>query len=82
VFPYTANEMAVRIQYRCMVPIYLFPERKPVGVIIYYNVLSPNIHIHVPVSDLYIAKIDLPILLQSNRQIDPGNTVYKSLTET
>ena len=36
-----------------------------------YNVLSPNFHIHVSVSDLYIPRIGRPI---------PG--IYKSLTDT
>jgi hypothetical protein len=35
--------------------------------------LSPNFHIHVFVSDLYIPTIGLPILLQENMWIDPGN---------
>jgi hypothetical protein len=38
-----------------------------------YNVLSPNFHIHVSVSELYIPRIDLPVLLQPNRQTDRGN---------
>jgi hypothetical protein len=38
-----------------------------------YNVLSPNFHIHVSVSDLYIPRIGLPILLQPIRQTDHGN---------
>jgi hypothetical protein len=37
-----------------------------------YNVLSPKLHIHVSVSDLYSPKINLPILLQENKWIDPG----------
>ncbi len=37
------------------------------------NVLSPNFHIRVSVSKLYIPRIGLPILLQANRQTDPGN---------
>jgi hypothetical protein len=28
--------------------------------------LSPNVHIHVSVSDLYIPMIGLPVLLQEN----------------
>jgi hypothetical protein len=35
-------------------------------------VLSPNSYIHVSVSDFYIPMISLPILLQQNRQADPG----------
>jgi hypothetical protein len=38
-----------------------------------YYVLNPNFHIHV-VIDLFIPTIGLPILLQPNRQTDPGNT--------
>jgi hypothetical protein len=34
---------------------------------------SPNFHINVSVSDLYIPTIDLPILLQEKTWIDPGN---------
>ncbi len=44
----------------------LFPKQN-------YNVLSPNFHIHVSVSDLYIPWIGLPIFLQPIRQTDPGN---------
>jgi hypothetical protein len=35
---------------------------------------SPNFHIHVSVSDLYISPIDLPILLKVNMWTDPGIT--------
>jgi hypothetical protein len=34
---------------------------------------SPNFHIHVSVSNLYIPMIGLPILLQENMWTDPGN---------
>jgi hypothetical protein len=34
---------------------------------------SPNFYIHVSVSDLYIPRIGLPILLQENMWTDPGN---------
>ncbi len=37
------------------------------------NVLSPRFHINVSVRDLYVPSIDLPVLLQPNRQTDPGN---------
>jgi hypothetical protein len=52
----------------------IFPEKELSG-------LSPNFHIHVSVSDLYIPMIGLPILLQENMLTDPGN-IYKSLTDT
>jgi hypothetical protein len=41
--------------------------------------LSPNFHIHVFVSDLYITTIDQPILLQENMWTILG--IYKSLTD-
>jgi hypothetical protein len=44
-------------------PNYLLPEKKQ-------RDLSPNFHIHVSVSDLYIPTIGPPIFLQQNRQID------------
>ncbi len=44
--------------------------------------LSPNFHIHVSVSNLQIPTIGLPVLLQENMWTDPGNTLYKSLTDT
>ncbi len=44
----------------------IFPEKE-------LRRLSPNFHIHVSVSDLYISTIGLPILLQENMWTDPGN---------
>jgi hypothetical protein len=35
--------------------------------------ISPNFHIHVSVSDLYIPRIGLPVLLQENMWTDFGN---------
>jgi hypothetical protein len=32
--PYTANEGPVRIQYQCLVPIYVFPEMKLCSLVI------------------------------------------------
>jgi hypothetical protein len=43
----------------------IFPEKEMRG-------LSPNFHIHVSVSDLYIPTISL---LQENMWTDPGNTI-------
>jgi hypothetical protein len=75
---YTSNEGRARIQYECLVPIYVFPEMKLLGLVVskielFSNVLSPNFHIHVSVQNLYIPMIGLTILLQPNRQTDPGN---------
>jgi hypothetical protein len=44
----------------------IFPEKELRG-------LSPNFHIHVSVSDLYIPTIDLAILVLENMWTDPGN---------
>jgi hypothetical protein len=51
----------------------IFPEKE-------YRDLSPNFHIHVSVSDLYILTIGLPILLEEICR--PILGLYKSLTET
>ncbi len=48
-------------EWNCSAP--LFPKQN-------YNVLPPNFHIHVFVSDLYIPKIGLQ---GTNRQTNPGN---------
>jgi hypothetical protein len=44
----------------------IFPEKELCG-------LSPNFHIYVSVSNLYIPRIGLPILLQENMWTDSGN---------
>jgi hypothetical protein len=78
-FAHTANEGTVRIQNKCLVPIYVFLEMKLCALRTShlqkknYDVLSPNFHNHVSVSGLYIPRIGLPILLQPIRQTDPGN---------
>jgi hypothetical protein len=51
----------------------IFPEKELRGHI-------PNFHIHLSVSDLFIPKIDLPILLQEI--CGPILGISKSLTET
>jgi hypothetical protein len=51
----------------------IFPEKELRGH-------SPNFHIHVSVSDLYIPTTDLPILLQ--KICGPILGIYKSLTDT
>jgi hypothetical protein len=47
----------------------------PIYVFLFWELhgLSPNFHIHVSVSDLYIPRIGPHISLQQNRQTDPGN---------
>ncbi len=74
---HTTMEGAVRIQYKCLVPIYVFPEMKLRAALLFpkqnCNIMCPNFHIHVSVSNLYIPRIGLPILLQPNRQTNHGN---------
>ncbi len=53
----------------------IFPEKELLGH-------SPNFHIQVSVSDLYIPTIDLPILLQEMYICAPILGIYKSLTDT
>ena len=50
-------------------------KENPIYVFLFWELpgLSPNFHIHVSVSDLYIPRISLHILLQPNRKTDPVN---------
>ncbi len=63
---YTANKELVRIHYKCLVPIYVFPAMKLLFPKQNYNVLSPSSYTHIAVGDLYISRIGLPILLLGN----------------
>jgi hypothetical protein len=61
-------------------PYFIFPENfthleNPIYVFLFWELrsLSPNFHIHVSVSDLYIPRIGPHISLQQNRQTDLGN---------
>ncbi len=69
----TANEGPVRIQYKYLVPIYVFPKMKLLLPKQNYNVLSPSSCTHISVRDLYKSRFGLPILLQENMWTDPGN---------
>jgi hypothetical protein len=64
---YTANEGLVRIQYKCLVPIYVFLEIKLFFPKLNYNVLSPSSYTQISVRDLYISRIGLPILLHEKK---------------
>jgi hypothetical protein len=55
------------------IPKQIFPEKE-------FRGLSPNFHIHVSVSDLYIPTIGLYILLEEICK--PILGIYKSLTDT
>jgi hypothetical protein len=59
----TANEGPAKIQYKCLVSIYVFSEMKLLYPTQNYNVLSPGSYTHISVRDLYISRIGLPILL-------------------
>jgi hypothetical protein len=56
----------VRIQYKCLIPIYVFSELELLFPKQNYNVLSLSSFTHISVRDLYISRISLPILLQGN----------------
>ncbi len=57
---HTAKEGSERIQYKCLVPIYVFPEMKLLFPKQNYNVLSLSSFTHISVRDLYISRIGLP----------------------
>ncbi len=81
--PCTANEGPVRIQYKCLVPIYVLPEMNLLFPKQNYNVLSPSSYAHISMRDLYISRIGLPplpILLQEICGLILG--IYKALTDT
>ncbi len=50
-------------------------KENPIYVFLFWELhgLSPNIHIHLSVCDLYILRIGSHISVQQNRQTDPGN---------
>ncbi len=80
----TANEGTMRIQYKCLVPIYVFPEMKlllPISKTeLYSSVLSPSCYTHTSVRDLYISG---SVFLFCCREIcGPILGIYKSLTDT
>ncbi len=56
-------------------PIYVFPKKE-------LPLLSPNFHIHVSVSDLYIPRIGPHTIFSCSRIGRPIIGVYNSLTDT
>ncbi len=50
-------------------------KENPIYVFLFWELrgLSPNFHIHVSVSDLYIPRIRPHISLEQNMQTDPGD---------
>jgi hypothetical protein len=67
-----ANEGPVRIQYKCLVSVYVFPEIILLFPKKNYNVMSPSSYT-LSARALNISRIGLPILLQGNMWTDPGN---------
>ncbi len=49
-----ANERRMRIQYKCLVPIYVFPEIKLLFPRQKYNVLSPSSYTEIYMWEIYI----------------------------
>jgi hypothetical protein len=78
---HTVNEGPVRIQYKCLVPIYVFPEMKLLFPKQNYNVLSPSSYTHISVRDLYFfPRLVYPFCC---REIcGPILGIYKSITDT
>jgi hypothetical protein len=76
----TANEGPMKIQYKYLVLIYVFPEMKLLFPKQNYNVLSPSSYTLVSVRDLYISRIGLLILLQEISGRILG--IFKLLTDT
>ena len=79
---HTANEGPVRIQYKCLVPIYVFPEMKLLFPKQNYNVLSPSSYTHIQyLWEIYI--FPGSVSLFCCREIcGPILGIYKSLTDT
>jgi hypothetical protein len=75
-----ANEGLVRINYKCLVPIYVFSEMKLLFPQQNYNILSSSSYIHISVKDLYISRSGLPILLEEICR--PILGLYKLHTDT
>ncbi len=75
----TANEGPVRIQYKCVVPIYVFPEMKLLFSKQNYNVSFPQV-LHLYICERFIYFQDRPAYYNA------GNMwtileIYKSLTD-
>jgi hypothetical protein len=54
---HTANEGPVRIQYKGLVPMYVFTEMKLLFPKQNYYVLSPSSYTHISVRDLNVSRI-------------------------
>jgi len=79
---YTANEGPMRIQYKCLVPIDVFPEIKLTFPKHNYNALSPSSYTHISVRDLYTVFPGSVCLFCCRKICRPILGIYKSLTDT
>ncbi len=80
---HTANEGLVRIQYKCLVPIYVFPDMNGAASLFLkqnYNDLSPDSYTHISVRDIYFSWTGLSIFL--SQICGMILEIYKSLTDT
>jgi hypothetical protein len=78
---YTANEGPVRIRYKCLVPIYVFPEMKLLFPKQNCNVLSPKF-IHSYIYKRFIYFRDLSAYSSVGKYGGAILAIYKSLTDT
>ncbi len=77
----TANEGPARIQCKCMVPIYVFPEMELLFPKQNYNVLAPTVPILIYLWDIYIVPGSVCLSCCRGRcELILG--LYKSLTDT
>ncbi len=67
---HTANEGPVRIQYKCLVPIYVFPEMKLLPKKQNYKVLSPSSYTHISVRNLYMYFQDRSAYIAARKYMD------------
>jgi hypothetical protein len=76
----TANEWPVRIQYKCLIPIYVFPVIELHGLLFPKHIMFclPIFTQYLCAIFIHIPGISLPILLQQNRQINPGEYINRS----
>ncbi len=70
----------MKIKFKCLVPIYVFPEMKLLAPKQNHNVLSPGSYAHISVRDLYISRIDLPTLAAGKYLDRPGEYINRTQT--
>ncbi len=76
---HTANEGPLRTQYKCLVPIYVFPEMKLLFPKQNYNVLSPSSYTNISVRYLYIYFHDLCAYSAAGKYVDRSlEYIYRS----